>query len=185
MAAVAALLLVWLILSTPVTLQLDVRYIHELEGVLCPRIWGLGPTVRFRLMRTKQGHRFVRLDASGQPKLPAKTARFAFNRSSALLRSVLRRKTLFRGIDLERLDIVIRVGFENAARTALVTGALQSLWRSLPRAWREKARFQASPDFLSGGGAALRCMVFFHLGTLIFKVAALLAMEALRRMREE
>ncbi|MCH5288076.1 MAG: hypothetical protein J1E43_11725 [Christensenellaceae bacterium] len=173
-----ALLMLYLLLITPVTLRLDLRLAGETDVLLAARLWGLGPNLRFRLRRTEQGHRVFRVDKKGR-ETPLKAAPSPGKPAMTALRTILRgdhaRQLLFRGITLLRLDAAVNVSLGDAARTALTAGTLQSLWRALPCAWRRRARLQVRPDFLNGRGSLqARCIVFFHLGTLILTAALLL-----------
>lgn len=166
--------MLYLLLITPVTVRVDLRLLHGAEAVIAPRVWGLGPDLRFKLERTEIGHRVVRVDGRGRlrpmralqpggPKLPL-----------SALRLVTARITLL------RLDVALGVSLGDAARTALTTGGLQSVWRALPARWRRRARLQVRPDFLGGQGALqARCMVFFRLGTLL--LIAIMLLISLRR----
>lgn len=180
-------LIVWLILLialvTPVTLRADLRWVGSAEALIALRFWGIGPDLRWRLERTRQGHRLIRLDKSGAPK---PRPRQPSVQPTTLLRATLRgnhaRQLLFRGLSLQQLDIALSVSLNNAARTALTAGTLQSLWRALPCQWRRRARLQVRPDFLNQqGGVQARCMVFSHLGTLLITAAMLLLSYAMER----
>ena len=155
-------------------MRLDVTLRHGAEAVVVPRMWGLGPSLRFKLERTEQGHRLLRIDRRGRSR-PMKAAGPKLPRPPwPALRQALGRVTLL------RLDVALNVGLENAARTALASGTLQGVWQALPGRWRRRARLQVRPDFLGGqGGVQARCMVFFRLGTLLF--TAFLLLLSLRR----
>lgn len=180
-------LLILLVLLTPVSLRLDARYVQHLSFQAAVRVWGLGPDLRFRVEKTAQGHRLFRVDQKGGLR-PVRSASAPSARPShAMLRALLRgdhaRRLLLRGISLQQLDIALTVSLDNAARTALTAGTIQGLWRALPARWRRKARLQVRPDFLNGqGGAQARCMVFFHLGTLMLTAVMLLMSFAAERM---
>lgn len=162
----------YLLLITPVTVRLDVRLVHGAEAVIAPRLWGLGPDLRFRL----KDHRIVRIDRRGRAR-PIKPVRAGGPKPPLpALHRALGHLTLM------RLDVALCVSLDDAARTALTAGGLQSVWNALPGAWRRRARLQVRPDFLGGqGGAQARCMVFFHLGTLFLMALTLLI--SLRRSR--
>ena len=171
-------LALFLLCITPVTLRLDIRCAQAAEALLAPRFWGLGPTLRFRLEKTEQGHQAYRIGSSGQ-RIPLRSGAASMKQNLPLLRTLLRgnhaRQLLFRGLTLLRLDVALNISLDNAARTALTAGSLQSLWRALPCSWRKRARLQVRPDFLSGQGSVqARWIVFFHLGTLILTAALLL-----------
>lgn len=174
-----AALVLFMILITPVTLRLDVRCGQAAEALLAPRFWGLGPSLRFRLEKTDQGRQVFRVDKSGRLKPLKASSGSSVRPAMALLRAALRgnlaRQLLLRGVSLQRLDVALNVSLDNAARTALTAGGLQSLWRALPCSWRRKARLRVRPDFLGGQSSAqARCMVFFRLGTLFLTAAMLL-----------
>lgn len=179
-------LIVFLILITPVTLRLDLRWIHTADLLIAPRFWGLGPTLRLRVEKTQHGHQVFRIDKHGNAKplkLPSSPSAAP---SLHMLRSALQGGPLrwfIRGLSLMQFDVALNVSLDNAARTALTAGAAQSLWRALPCAWRKKARLQVRPDFLSGqGGAQARWIVFFHLGTLLITAAMLMIRFGLERI---
>lgn len=183
-----ALLIVLLAFIAPVTLRLDARWVGEIEGAFAARVWGLGPDVRFRIARTARGHRLWVLDRQGHPKPRKKSGgsppAFVTRLVQILFRDARDRRRFLRRITLLRLSVAVSLAADDAASTALVTGALRSLWRLAPSSWREKADFRIRPDFLRGRTAArVRCIVYFHLGTLLFTAAALLAADGFRRAR--
>ena len=175
-------LLVWLILFlaliTPVTIRVDARYAKSLDALIALRFWGLGPDLRYRLEKTEQGHRLLRLDKRGNPKPRSKPPSISGKAVLQMIRQVLRgdqlRQRFLRGVKLQQLDVALNISLDNAARTALTAGGIQSVWRALPSSWRRKARLQVRPDFLNGQGSLqARCMVFFHLGILLITAAML------------
>ena len=171
-------LVVFILLITPVTLRLDLRCGEVAEAMLAPRFWGLGPNLRFRLERTEQGRQVFRVSPSGR-LIPLKAGASSARPVTTMLRTVLRgnraRQFFFRGASLSQLDVALNISLDNAARTALTAGSLQSVWHALPCAWRRRARLRVRPDFLGGRNSMrARCMVFFHLGTLFLTAALLL-----------
>ena len=178
----AACLAMLLVLVTPVTLRADLRWVGSAEALLALRFWGIGPDLRWRMEKTQQGHRLIRLGKSGAPKPRAIQGKTTVRMLQALLRGNRARQLLFRGLSLQQLDVALSVSLDNAARTALTAGTLQSLWRALPCQWRRRARLQVRPDFLNQqGGVQARCMVFSHLGTLLITAAMLLLSYAMER----
>lgn len=179
-------LVLFALLITPVTLRLDLRLAGETDALLAVRLWGVGPDLRYRLRRTEQGHRVFRVDKKGRERPLKGTTSASALPVLKLLRTVMRgdhaRRRFFRGITLLRLDAAVNVSLGDAARTALTAGILQGLWRALPCSWRRRARLQVRPDFLNGRGSLqARCIVFFHLGTLILTAALLLLSYAMER----
>lgn len=160
----------YVVLITPVTVRLDVKLFHGAEAVIAPRFWGLGPDLRLKL----EDHRLVRVDKKGRSH-PVKAGKSPMPRPP--LPAIQRALT---SLTLVRLDVALSVSLGDAARTALTAGGLQSVWQALPRPWRRRARLQVRPDFLGGqGGVQARCMVFFHLGTLL--CTALMLLLSVRR----
>ena len=170
MIGLIALIVLYILLIAPVTVRLDVRLVHGAEAVVSPRVWGLGPELRLKF----QDHQLVRLDRHGRPR-PIKLKASGGPRPPlpAIRRAV-------GSLTLLQLDIALSVNLGDAARTALASGALGSVWRALPQPWRRRARLQVRPDFLGGqGGVQARCMVFARLGTLL--CAALMLFLSTRR----
>ena len=160
----AALLALYVLLITPVTVRLDVKLFHGAEATVAPRVWGLGPELRFAL----KDHHLVRLDGKGRAHPLTLGGRGAPRPPTPALLKALQSLTLL------QLDVALCVSLGDAARTALTAGALGSVWRALPSRWRRRARLQVRPDFLGGqGGAQARCMVFFRLGTLLITAISL------------
>lgn len=163
-------LILFILLISPVTVRLDIRLVHGAEAVIAPRVWGLGPQLRFSF----QDHRPVRIDRKGR----AHPLRITGNSTGAPPPQALHRAISL--LTLTQLDVALCISLGDAAHTALTAGGLQSVWQALPIAWRRRARFQVRPDFLGGqGGVQARCMVFCHLGTLLY--AALLLLISSRR----
>ena len=163
-------LILFILLISPVTVRLDIRLVHGAEAIIAPRVWGLGPQLRFRL----QDHRPVRIDRKGR----GHPLRITGGSTGAPPPRALHRAISL--LTLTQLDVALSVSLGDAAHTALAAGGLQSVWQALPIAWRRRARFQVRPDFLGGqGGAQARCMVFCHLGTLLY--AALMLFISSRR----
>lgn len=170
MISLLALIVLYILLIAPVTVRLDVRLVHGAEAVVTPRVWGMGPELRFKL----RDHQLVRLDRHGRPH-PLRLGSSGGPRPPlSAIRQAAARLTLL------QLDIALSVGLGDAARTALASGTLGSVWNALPSPWRRRARLQVRPDFLGGqGGAQARCMVFARLGTLL--CAALMLLLSIRR----
>lgn len=165
-----ALILIYALLIAPVTVRLDVALGPGAEAVIAPSIWGLGGEWRFRFA----DHRLIRLDRRGR----AHPLRLGGSGGPRPPLPAIRRA--LRLLELRRLDVALSVSLGDAARTALLSGALGSLWSALPCPWRRRARLRVRPDFLGGqGGVRARCMVFARLGTLLF--AALMLFFCTRR----
>lgn len=87
-----------------------------------------------------------------------------------VLRTDKARKFLLRSVRLVSLHALIRLGLSDAARTAAVTGALRQLTRLLP----QQADVRIQPDFIHPTRIQARCILFFHLGTIIITAAMVL-----------
>lgn len=84
-----------------------------------------------------------------------------------LLGTVLRtdkaRRFLFRHVQFRRLQALISLGMQDAAKTALSTGLLRQLAAFLP----PSADVRVQPNFIGSTRVQARCILFFHLGTII------------------
>ncbi|MBQ8312639.1 MAG: DUF2953 domain-containing protein [Clostridia bacterium] len=141
-------LLLLLLFTAPVKFTL----LYDQALTLDVRIWGLG--------RSWQPH-----FTAGMPAQPKSLLRSL----GTLLRSNHARR-LFRMDSQLRLQALLRLGLDDAARTALLTGLLQQAARFLPH----QADIRIQPDFLGRTRLQARCILFTHLGTLLITAAMLL-----------
>lgn len=81
----------------------------------------------------------------------------------AVLRTDRARRFLLRHTQFIRLQALISLGLQDAAATALVTGLLRQLAPLLPR----KADVRVQPNFIGPTHVQARCILFFHLGTIL------------------
>lgn len=137
------ILLLLLLLTAPVTCTI----LRDGSATLRVTVWGIGRTVPLTMPK---GH--------GAPS-PAQILRLA----GTVLRTDHCRRFLFRHIHLLRLDVLFTLGLDDPARTALLSGALQQAARWLPH----PADVRIQPDFFHQTRLQARCIVFFHLGTLL------------------
>lgn len=120
---------------------------------------------------------------------PASSAKHASGkrRRSAML-AVLRKNTglrrfLFRSIHPELLRIRALIATEDAARTALLSGAVTGVLALLPLLWREHTEVRVMPDFFSARTRAQgQCIIHARLGMLLTG-AAWLALASWREQR--
>ncbi len=102
---------------------------------------------------------------------------------SLLRRSVIARRFLLRHIRLERLDTLILLRTEDAARSALLCGTLQGVLGCIPAIRRRNARIRVLPEFFrSKSTIDVRCIIRLRLGTIIL-TAGLLLLAYLREQR--
>lgn len=141
-------LLLLLILTAPVKFTL----LYDQALTLDLRIWGLGRSWQPRI-------------TPGMPAQPKPLLRSlgSFLRSDRI-RRLLRLDGQF------RLQALLRLGLDDAARTAILTGLLQQAARFLPR----QADIRIQPEFIGRTRLQARCIVFLHLGTLLITAAMLL-----------
>ncbi|MBQ8556329.1 MAG: DUF2953 domain-containing protein [Clostridia bacterium] len=172
---IAALLL----MITPITLQADV-YAHEgVQARILLRFWGLSRTWRLRLVRTAQGHRLILAGQEGPPK-PMHAGDIHGSRAERILGALRRadkaRSFLLRHIQLRSLDALVQLRTGDAARTAILTGALRSACCLLPSPWQRRMHLRIVPEFFREHSTLqTRCILFFRLGTIIITTAMVLA----------
>jgi len=178
-------ILLILLLAAPVRIQADIRWTEALTVELLTRIWGLPLRRKLQILPTGKGHRMLMQTENHQPHEPAADKlRRGMAALGTLLRTDRARRSLLRAIRLDRLDAQITVGLSDAAATALLTGLAAGLVRLLPPGMRKKTRIRLQPDFLQGKTSVLaRCIIFFHLGSLLPAAAMALA-AALSEARE-
>lgn len=153
------ILLLTLLLIAPVNLTLT----WDQGLTINLRIWGIGRSFPVDVTPSGQSmpHRqFIRLIGT-------------------FLRTDKARRFLLHHIHLVRLQALLRIGLSDAARTALLSGFLQQIARMLPA----RADIRIQPDFLTPSRLQVRCILFFHLGTILI-AAAMVLMAYLLESRE-
>ncbi len=171
------------ILITPLEAHLTLTHELHTAGQLLLRIWGIPLRQRFHVQRTGRGHQLIldgRHPQSFEPR--GDQLRSAMSLLGAFLRSDHARRFLFRQVELRRLALSLHLCLDNAARTAMLTGFVRTVYTSLPPRWREKVRIQVAPDFLRDHSALRgQCILFTRLGTLVITAAMLLIAWMLER----
>lgn len=175
----------WLLLGvllaviTPVRIVTDVWH-HAVTDVHARiYLWGVRMDLKLRILRENKDWKVLLLTRQGQFKeLRAKPG--LVRQSAVSLKTFLRsdkaRRFLLRHVDVQALHAWLRLSLSNAARTAMLTGALQVLQGMLPPAVRKRVRIRIQPDFMQHETLLqARCIVFFRLGTLLMTVAMVLA----------
>lgn len=142
-------LLLLLLFVTPV--RLAVTWDHGLAISL--RIWGIGRTWP------------VSSPAAGSPS-STRLLRLA----GTVLRTDKARRFLVQHVELIVFQAMLHLGLASAASTAVYTGLLQLVTQLLP----PKTDIRIQPDFRRPTRVQFRCIVFFHLGTLLITAGMLL-----------
>lgn len=166
------------------TLQIDLRHDAQTRGRILLRVWKWRHVWHLALVRTAQGHQLVLADQPGEGAKPLSPAAMQGTLADHLLHTLNRaakvRRYLFHHLLLERLDGMLCLRLEDAARCALISGTLQSATAWLPPAWRNQVRIRVLPDFFREHSTLqLRCILHLRLGTLLITGCMLLT--ALKR----
>lgn len=171
------ILIVLLLLATPVEIVAVGQWRGDASALLTVRVWGLPFTLRTRTRRTRAGHRITilpRRQGERPHDAPPERVRSGLILLGALLRSNHGRAILWRGV--RRVDVAARLSLSDAARTAVASGALSGTFRTLPQEVRRRIHLRVTPDFFAQGGQVSgKCILFFHLGTLLAAAALLLS----------
>lgn len=170
-------LLVWVLLITPVEITAAGQWRGDASATVTVRVWGFPITLRTRTQRTPAGHRLIILPRRRGERphdAPPERVRGGLILLGALLRSNHGRALLWRGV--RRVDLAVRLSLSDASHTALASGALSGAFRTLPKAVQRRIRLRVVPDFFAQGGqVGGKCILFFHLGTLLAAAALLLS----------
>ena len=92
-----------------------------------------------------------------------------------------------RRLNLEKLCVVCHVHLDNAAHTALLTGAIRSLLPCLPTTWQKRTSVFIQPSFHQPFALSLSCIARVQTGMLLITTAMALGellLQASRRARE-
>ncbi|MBR4081698.1 MAG: hypothetical protein IKK21_07955 [Clostridia bacterium] len=177
--------LIVLLLATPVRLTAELRWLDNADLSLCWRIWGIPFRQRIRLYPAG-GQQHLTMQTGDLPprEPPPEKLRRALAALGTLLRTDKARRWLPRVIHLERLDALFSPGMQDASLTALVSGLTAGLAAFVSRRHRQRIRLRVQPDFFTGRTSLqARCIIFFHLGSLLPAAAMVLA-AALMEARE-
>lgn len=168
-------LLLTAMLATPMELQLALNAGEGVSGQARLCLWGVPLRWVFRTQREKRHVRLLVRGGrvhTGEHQAAAPSSQRAKVWAGMLLRTDKARRLFFGGIRLTRCDAWLRLAWKDAAKTALLAGALASLGACLP----EVARLRVTPDFWGEHSAfSLRLGLFLRLGTLAATALLLLA----------
>lgn len=85
------------------------------------------------------------------------------------------RRFLLRHAHLDRLDALVLLRTEDAARTAILSGTAQSIPAFIPAARRNGVRIRVLPEFFRAHSTvSARCIIRIRLGTIIVTATMLL-----------
>lgn len=168
-------LLVAALMATPLEIYVALSAGRGATGQVQLHVWGI--PLRWAFRTEQEGGR-LRLMVrggrihTGEHQAPTIAPGRAKVWLGALLRTDQARKWLFGGVQLTHCEGSLRLALSNAARTAMVSGALAMLSQWLP----DTLRLRVIPDFWGGSSAfSLRLGLFTRLGTLTVTAALLLA----------
>lgn len=123
-----------------------------------------------------------RWNSAAAPRSPQRRQR-AFSLLRLLRQSRGTRRFLRRCLHLDMLYMRLLLHTEDAARSALLTGALRSIPLCIPALHQRHIRIEVLPDFFQGRSSLqTRCIFHLRLGTII--LTAILLMTAYLRRRQ-
>lgn len=176
-------LIVFLIFIAPVRIAADIHFDRQTDADVTLRVWGMGHTFRLRTVRDRTGRHIILLPQkplSPPRKAPDQQVQRGLILLGAFLRSDHARRFLAHHIHLEKLHASVQLAMSDAAKTAALTGLLNGAAAMIPCQYRDRVRIRIMPDFFHDHiTAGSRCILFFHLGTLLITAAMLLAALAL------
>lgn len=170
------LLMMGYALLLEVRIQADLRHGNGTQARLILRIAGIHRT--WRLMRAAGDTQVFMAREDGMHVLspgglPADRGWLLL---SVFRRADAARRFLLRHVHLDRLDAQLALRTADAARTALVTGALRGIAAQLPMRWHGKVRIRVLPEFLRASSAVqARCIIRLRLGTILLTAMMLLS----------
>ncbi len=179
-----ALLAVYIVLLE-IRIQADIQHEDGTQARVILRLAGIHKTWRLMLTRTSQGRQVMLAKNDGAHPLSGKGFREGRGRFllSVFRRADQTRHFLLHHIHLDRLDALALLRTEDAARSALLSGTLQSIAACLPASRRRSVRIRVLPEFFRAHSTVkARCIIHLRVGT-IFLTAMMLLIAALRTQR--
>ncbi len=192
MASLGILMAVYALLITPLHLRIDVAVGKHLSGALVLRVWGLRMQANLGLLRDDAGQLHLAFRMKGSPKQHSGSVIGTWRRILKIIRFVKETELLqthfSRTLDIMYVGLRTRLGFSDAARTALIYGAasiLMNIWQQKLNLRGIPSHLRAWPDFEGNPCAAqLSCILFMRLGNLLVG-CALAGFAAFRARRRE
>jgi len=171
-------LIVLLIMIAPVRIAADIHFDRQTDADVILRVWGVGHTFRLRTVRDRTGRHIILLPhkpLSPPRKAPDQQVQRGMILLGAFLRSNHARRFVVHHIYLEKLHASVQLALSDAAKTATLTGLISGLASMIPCQYRDRVRIRVIPDFFHDHiTASSRCILFFHLGTLLITAAMML-----------
>ncbi len=175
MAFLGIFMAVYAMLITPLHLRVDVAAGKHLSGAMVLHIWGLRLQANLGLVRDDAGQLHLALRMKGSPKEHSGSVVNTWHRGIQAVRFIREtewaRTFLSRTVTLLHVGLQARLGFPDAAQTALSAGAasiLLDIWRHKLKIRGIPCTLQAWPDFAGNPCAAqLSCILFMRLGNLL------------------
>ncbi len=179
-----ALLAVYIVFLE-VRIQADFQHEEGTQARVILRLAGIHKTWRLMLTRTSQGRQVMLAKNDGAHPLSGKGFRKGQGRFLLALfrRADQARHFLLRHIHLDRLDALAFLRTEDAARSALLSGTLQSITACIPAIRRHSVRIRVLPEFFRAYSTVkARCIIHLRVGTIIL-TAMMLLIAILREQR--
>jgi len=158
---------IFLILIAPVQLgAIVLAGKGPVQGKIGAMIWGIAFQLHLAFIRDEQGQ--LRLENIRKKKKKKhkknlkRTSEWLLRAIKALLKADHARGLMHRGISLTLLEGDIRLHTQDAALTAVLSAALQTL-----AAYPKKIRIHIAPSFQDHTALRFRCIVACRLGTLL------------------
>jgi len=175
MAFFGIFMVVYALLITPLHLRLDMAVGRHLSGALVLHIWGLRLQANLGLIHDDQGRLHLALRMKGSPKQHSGSVVDTWQRAIMIVRFIrkrnLTRAFISRTVTLMHVKMKARLGFSDAAQTAISAGAasiLLDIWKQKLKIRGISCDLQVWPDFAGNPCAAqLSCILFMRLGNLL------------------
>lgn len=171
-------------LLLPVCFAFTLRHDSVTQGQVSAGVWPLMHRIPFRILRTPRGGHQLIFPGPARPPAPAnpRNMKSALVILGTLLRTDHARKLLLGGTQLIQFTLQLHLSLSDAAHTAMAVGAVQQLFRLLPRRFRRRARLSVQPDFLMHRSCWQgQCIVVIPLGILIITGGMLLTAYLMER----
>lgn len=191
MAFLGILMAAYALLITPLRLRIDLAAGTHLSGALVLAAWGLRLQANLGLIRDASGELHLALRFKEGGRQHSGSVEEAVRRARALIRLFRRaraaRAFFAKMLSIQYVGVSARVGFADAAHTALAAGAVSTLldmarWKLTSR--KIPCRLRSWPDFSGKPCAAqLTCILFMRLGNLLLAGAMAGIAAAVAKMR--
>ncbi len=195
MAFLGIFMAAYALLITPLRLRIDLAAGAHLSGAMVLTAWGFRLQANLGLIRNEAGKLHLALRFKQGGRQHSGSVEETLHQVRALSR-------LFRGMRVARIFLSntlsiqyvgasVRIGFADAAHTALAAGAVSALLdagRGMLKSKKIPCRLQSWPDFSGKPCAAqLTCILFMRLGNLLLAgaMAGIAAAAARTRRNKE